>query len=295
MARNASKQESIEVNMDNQAQSSANTALSLQGAKAQALMQAYNVTSSNADALEMEIRGFQQTAVESLFAIGARLIVMKALCAHGEWAERLDRMNIAGRSAQRMMQATLKFADPAKPRDKLAQLGRGKMIELLMLDDEQLDALEDGSDVLELDIDEVSRMSTSELRKALREARAKVDAKDKLLERRNKDVDKLQEQLDTPYVPSEGAVAQTQEEQAQFIALQEAHLEAIAAQSRLAVIVRDIKQGANEALAEEANSAMRHLCQRTAETVNEHGIDIDFEDLITPSWLQATPKGKKKA
>jgi hypothetical protein len=293
MPRKAATQELTQDTMDTDAVSNAGHALALQGAKAQALMQAYNVTSANPDALEMEIRGFQQTAVESLFAIGARLIVMKALCAHGEWAERLERINMAGSSARRIIQATLKFADPTKPRDKLAQLGRGKMIELLMLDDEQLDTLEDGGDVLELDLDEVSRMSTSELRKALRETRAKVDAKDKLLERRNKDVDKLQEQLDAPYTPSEGAVAQTQEEQAQFLALQEAHLEAIAAQSRLAVIVRDIKTGSSEPLAEEADAAMRHLCQRTAETVNEHGIAVDFEELITPSWLQA--KKSKKA
>lgn len=295
MGRTAAKQETMQDTMDTAAVNTAGNALALQGAKAQALMQAYNVTSANPDALEMEIRGFQQTAVESLFAIGARLIVMKALCAHGDWAERLERINIARSSAQRIMQATLKFADPAKPRDKLAQLGRGKMIELLMLDDEQLDALEDGGDVLDLDLDEVARMSTSELRKALRESRAKVDAKDKLLERRNKDVDALQEQLDKPYTPSEGALAQTQEEHAQFLELQEAHLAAIAAQSRLAVIVRDMKLASNEALAEEADSAMRHLCQRAAETVHEHGIAIDFEEMVTPSWLQAAPKGKKRS
>jgi Protein of unknown function (DUF3102) len=297
MGRTAAKQETMQDTMDAAAVNNAGNALALQGTEVHRLMEAYHITTANPDALVAEIRGYMSSAVEVMFGIGARLIVLKTLTEHGQWLPLLDSIGVSQRTAARIVQATIKFSDPKtlKAKGRIPDLGRSKMLELLVLDDEQIDALENGESVLELDLDEVSRMSTTELRKALREARAKVDAKDKLLERRNKDVDRLQEQLDKPYQPSEGAVAQTQEEQAQFLALQEAHLEAIAAQSRLAVIVRDIKAGSNEALAEEADAAMRHLCQRTAETVNEHGIAVDFMELVTPSWLQAAPKKAKKS
>jgi hypothetical protein len=297
MGRIAAKQSTITDESDTAAVSSAGTALALQGAEVHRLMEAYNIKSANLDILAAEIRGYMSSAVEVMFGIGARLILLKALTEHGQWLPLLDSIGVSARTATRIMQATIKFSDPKTltAKGRIPDLGRTKMIELLVLDDEQIEALEEGKSVMDMELDDVARMTPAELRKHLRETRNKVDAQKKLIERKNKDVDALQERLDQPYTPSEGAVAQTEEEQAKFIALQEAHLGAIAAQSRLAVIVRDIKQASNEALTEEADSAMRHLCQRAAETVHEHGIAVDFEEMVTPSWLQAASKGKKKA
>ncbi len=287
MARTSARQEPVQVEMDQDALATANNALTLQGKQAQSLMSAYNVTHYNPDGLEAEIRGFQQTAVEAMFAIGARLLVMRSVVDHGDWLKRLERMNMVPRAAQRVMQATMKFADPGKSREKLLGLERGKLIELLTLDDEQLDTLNAGGEVLELDFDDVARMSTSELRRELREAKQTVAAKDRLLEKRGKAIDQLQAELERPFKPTPGAVAQTEAEQSKYVALQEAHTEALAVMARLAVVVRDIKEDRPTlAMEQAADAAMSHLCQRTADICNENGLSVDLEALLTPDWMQ---------
>ncbi|MGE3348173.1 MAG: hypothetical protein AB7I35_12145 [Ramlibacter sp.] len=289
MARKTPVQPTEVLALDTDAVNAANAALTLQGQQATRLMSAYNVTHANPDALEAEIRGYQTTAVEAMFAIGARLLVMRTVVEHGDWIKRLERLNMAPRAAQRVMQATLKFADPSKPRDKLLGLGKGKLIELLTLDDEELDVLSGGGDVLELDLDDVAGMSTTELRKHLREARADAEAKDRLIEKRGKEIDKLHTQLERKFVPEPGSVAETETEQAQYLALQEAHTEALAVLARLTVVVRDIKAApsVSEAMEMAADNAIRHACQRLVDIVNDNGLAIDLEELVTPAWLQA--------
>jgi hypothetical protein len=296
MTRKIASQENVTIDMHTGAVEVANQALIAQGASARKLMNSFGITHANPDGLEAEIRGYMETVQESMFAVGARLLLLKTVVEHGDWLARLERIGIVPRAAQRTMQATLKFADPSKPRDKLLGLAKGKLLELVTLDDESLDALEAGGDVLELDLDEVARMSTTELRKKLREARAACEAKDKLLEKRGKDLDRLQEKLEHKFVPQPDSAASTEEEQAQYIGLQEAHTEVLAAMARLAVVVVDIKAGpsVSEAMELAAENAVRHACQRLVDIANDHGLHVDLEELITPQWLAAAPtKGKK--
>jgi len=293
MARTAAQQEVIDAPLNEGALTTANEAATVQAQQAQRLMAAYNVTHANPDALEQEIRGFQQTAVEAMFAIGTRLLVMRTVTEHGDWLKRLERLNMAPRAAQRVMQATIRFADPSKPRDKLLALGRGKLIELLTLDDEQLDALEAGDNVLELDLDDVATMSTTQLRQELREAKATIGAKDKLLKKRGDEIDKLSTQLERKFVPEPDSVAQTERQQAQYLALQEAHTEALAVLARLAVVTRDILESdASEALTLACNQAMQHACQRLVEITTENGITVDLEEMVSPAWLAAVQPAK---
>ena len=58
---------------------------------------------------------------------------------------------------------------------------KSKLIELLVLDDDQVAELNDGGTVAGITLDDVAAMSVSDLRKALREARADAEANDKLL------------------------------------------------------------------------------------------------------------------
>lgn len=298
MARKTGTQTTTALALNTDALQSAGDALTQMGTQARGLMDAYNVTHANPDALEAEIRGYQQTAVEAMFAIGARLLVMRTVVQRGDWLTRLERLGMVPRAAQRVMQATLRYADPSKPRDKLLQLGRGKLIELLTLDDEQLDALEDGGNVLELDLDDVASMSTTELRRKLREARADGEAKDKLIEKRGREIDKLQAKVERKFVPEPGSVAQTETEQAQYLALQEAHTEALAALARLAVVARDVMSnpdGVSEAMSMATDNAVRHACQRLVDIASENGIAVDLEELITPEWLQGEAPTDAKA
>jgi hypothetical protein len=291
MARTSAKQDQVIIDTDSTALTSAGQALTLQGKQATKLMLAYNITSANPDTLEMEIRGAQQTAVEAMLYIGARLLVLKTLTEHGSWHACLERLGMAPGTVQKIMQATLKFANPDHPRDKLLGVGKGKLLELLTLDDEQLDQLEAG-EMMELDLDDVAQMSTTELRRKLREARADGEGKDKLLAKRGSQIDKLQQQVDGVFTPDPTSAAQTEAEQVQYLALQDAHAEVNAAAAKLAVVVRDIKEAAtSEAMSLEADSAMVHTCQRIADIVAEHAIEVDFEEMVTPTWLAAATTG----
>lgn len=284
MARSTPTQDVLPATINDQALSQASAALTLQGQQAEKLMKAYQVTSANPDILEAEIRGYQQTAVEAMFAIGARLLVIRQVVSHGEWLQRLEHLSLAPRAAQRVMQATVKFGT----RDKFAALGRGKLIELLTLDDEELDVLEDGGNVLELDLDDIAKKSMTELRKALREARHTIEAKDKLLKKRGEQIDQLQEQLERPFVPAPNSLAQTEREQAQYLALQEAHAGALATLARLAVVVRDIRVEADsDALHQAADDAFKHTAKALMEIGTEHGIALDLEEDVQPAWLKA--------
>lgn len=294
MARSIPTQEVLPATINDQALGQASAALTLQGQQAEKLMKAYQVTSANPDVLESEIRGYQQSAVEALFAIGARLLVLRTLTVTGDWLQRLERLSMVPRTAQRIMQATVKFGE----REKFHSLGRGKLIELLALDDETLDVLEQGGDVLELSLDEFADKSTSELRKIARELKHAAAAKDKLLKKRGEQIDQLQEQLERPFVPAPNSLAQTEREQAQYLALQEAHAGALATLARLAVVVRDIRmEGDSDALHQAADDAFKHTAKALMEIGTEHGIELDLEEDVQPAWLRGadipTAKGRR--
>ena len=289
MPRPTKRTDIATVQTNPEAIASAGQALTVQSQALKKIMDAYNIKTTNVDVLIAEIRGHMDASVELMFGIGARLTLLKAQCVHGEWIPLMEQIGIAPRTASQLMLAIRKFADPAtgKARERFVDLDRGKLLELIVLEDGQIDELEKG-EMLELDLDEVSRMSRSELSRKVRELKIANEAKDKLIEKRSKENDKLQEQLSGAFVPQPGSVAQTEAEQAQYLGLMEAHTELIAAQSRLAVVCRDIRDNsASTAMTEAAESALKHGAQRLAELLQEGGVDVDFADMITPAWLDA--------
>lgn len=147
------------------------------------------------DALETGIKDSQQRVSMELFSIGSRLLLLKELCDHGEFHDRIDRLEIAPRMAQKFMQVSLKFSN-APSTAHLQKLGKTKLIELLALDDEEIKELEFDGSVRGISLDEIDRMSCSALRKQLRDAKAQSEAKDKLLENKNKQIDELHTKVD---------------------------------------------------------------------------------------------------
>lgn len=115
-----------------------------------------------------------------LFAIGARLLLLREQCPHGEFLQRLEVLEMDPRAAQRYMQVALKFPN-ATSNAHLAKLGRTKLFELAMLDDDVLAVLEAEGTVLGYKADDLDRMSVREMRAKLKEALATNVAKDKLL------------------------------------------------------------------------------------------------------------------
>lgn len=147
------------------------------------------------DALETGIRDSQQRVSMELFAIGSRLLLLKEQCPHGEFMERIERLDIAPRLAQRFMQVSAKFSN-ASTSTHLQKLGKSKLVELLALDDEEVAELGEEGTVLGLELDDIDRMSCRELRKQLRESKAQSEAKDRLIEKKNSTIDEMHQQLD---------------------------------------------------------------------------------------------------
>ncbi len=136
----------------------------------------------NVGALEDGIRFYQRRTVEALLETGKRLLLLKELTPHGEFAQRVEMLGISDRSARRFMQAAAKTAKSAKLADLSGQIkSASAFLELVTHDDDQLEALDE--------LDDVDRMSASQLRAALREAVEDGKAKDDLLAEKNRRLD----------------------------------------------------------------------------------------------------------
>lgn len=136
--------------------------------------------------------------LEGMFELGRALIVIKEHTPHGRFAEITEKeFGIHKREAQRLMNATLRFLDPKmqKAQPKLMELGKSKLLELLVEDDDTLLELAEGGDINGNTLDDVDRMTVKELRVALRESRETADAKDKVIADKNAKIDEYAEKL----------------------------------------------------------------------------------------------------
>ena len=151
--------------------------------------------SLNPDALEAGIADARSRIAAELFGMGARLLLLKEQCEYGEFMGRCERLGMDQRLVNRTMQATLKFSNSSLTTN-LANLGKTKLFEMLVLDDEEIKELEFDGSVRGISLDEIDRMSCSALRKQLRDAKQQSEAKDKLLENKNKQIDELHTKVD---------------------------------------------------------------------------------------------------
>lgn len=144
------------------------------------------------DLIQRDIAANMRRSVEACLEMGRGLCVLKTACGHGNFVARLGVLGLDSTVAIRFMQAATKFSKAAAPQLLKAAGNQSKLFELLVLDDEQLEEFELTGESGELDLDDIARMSQKELRAALREAKAGKDADDRLIETKNKQIDKLQ-------------------------------------------------------------------------------------------------------
>lgn len=139
-------------------------------------------------ALEDEIRFYQRRTVEAILEAGKRLMVLKEMTPHGEFERRVEMLGFTTRTARRFMQAAAKTANSANLAALSTQVKNASaFLELVTHDDDELETL--------AEMDDIDRMSASELRQALRQA--KEDNRF-LAEKRDKEsqrADKLEKQL----------------------------------------------------------------------------------------------------
>lgn len=145
---------------------------------------------------EHVIRTHLSRSAEEMLAAGRALLVVREHVPHGEWLESLRRLGLDQSVAYRMSQAALKFSNHATSHDLIAAAGnKSKLFELLVLDDEEVAELNHGGTVAGLTLDDVANMSVSDLRKALREARAEAKANETLLEEKGRQIDQLKKDV----------------------------------------------------------------------------------------------------
>ncbi|AKA25686.1 DUF3102 domain-containing protein [Pseudomonas chlororaphis] len=146
-----------------------------------------------------EARFYMAQSAEAMLEAGKRLIVLKENEPYGEFEKIVrEQLGMPERTAQRMMQASLKYLSPlleAKA-PTLALLGKSKLFELIAEDDEDLEALAEGGTVAGLSMDEIDRMTNRELRAALRDSRENAKAQSEVLAKRSSDLQQAKDELD---------------------------------------------------------------------------------------------------
>ena len=114
------------------------------------------------DRIVHEARFYMAQSAESMLEAGKRLIILKENEPHGDFTNILENeLGLAPQVARRMMQASMKFlgeGDEPTKRSTLSVLGKAKLYDLMVLDNEELDELADGGTVAGLTLDDVETL-----------------------------------------------------------------------------------------------------------------------------------------
>lgn len=143
-----------------------------------------------------EAKFYMDQSTKAMLEAGKRLLILKENEPYGDFqAITRDELNLEPRIAQKMAQAALKFLSPQLEANAktFSHLGRSKLYELMLEDDEELAELAEGGTVAGLTLDDIDRMSVRELRKALRESKEDLAASRKLNAEKSQEINELKE------------------------------------------------------------------------------------------------------
>lgn len=138
--------------------------------------------------------------LEGMFELGKALIVLKEHTEHGRFLEIAEKeFGIKRAEVARLINATMRFGskEMKQVQAKFSEkgIGKSKILELLVEDDDNLIELANGGDINGNTLDDVDRMTIKELRLALREAREDKQAKDEVISQKSAKIDELAEKL----------------------------------------------------------------------------------------------------
>ncbi len=151
------------------------------------------------DRIVHETRFYMAQSAEAMLEAGKRLVILKENEPHGDFIYIVEsQLSLSKRTAQVMMQASLKYLSPKlEPKAQaLALLGKTKLFELMTEDDEDLVELADGGTIAGMSLDDIDRMTSRELKAALREARETNAAQQRVLADKNEKIDSLSTKLE---------------------------------------------------------------------------------------------------
>lgn len=146
-----------------------------------------------------ETRFYMAQSAEAMLEAGKRLLILKENEPHGEFSCIVkEELGLETRIAQKMAQAAFKFLSPnlESKAKALSHLGRTKLYELMLEDDEDLAELADGGTVAGMTLDDIDRMTSRELKAALRESRENATAQQRILADKNEKIDELATKLE---------------------------------------------------------------------------------------------------
>jgi hypothetical protein len=120
-------------------------------------------------ALEDGIRFYKQRAAEACLELGKRLLLLKEVAGHGEFSKRVELLGVSPETARRFMRITRKYSKTVTLTVLAGKIDvQQKLLDLLVMDDDDLQEIADGGDVAGLNADDIAFMSPKELRAALR-------------------------------------------------------------------------------------------------------------------------------
>ncbi|MBA3997043.1 MAG: hypothetical protein C0466_07720 [Candidatus Accumulibacter sp.] len=239
--------------------------------------------------LEEEIRFYQRRSVEAVLELGKRLMLLKELAGHGCFIESLERLGIERTMATRIINATQKFSNVASTQLlTLPKMNQTKLLELLVLDDDEVEALAEGETVCGINKDDVNNMSVSELRRAIRQARAEKEAgiaqakagvsgelaaKDRLIAEGKKRIAELVEEKNKRECMTEGELTAELER-----ALSEATLLAVGALIPARKVVDRLRalDHCPQGLYVAAQGALHRIVTEVQSIALDYGIGLDF-------------------
>lgn len=170
-------------------EASARTALAVVEANAAALAQQLGYEGAlTVGTLEDEIRFYQRRTVEAILETGKRLLLLKEVTPHGEFQQRVELLGFSGPTARRFMQAAAKTSKSLKLSDLSTQVKNASaFLELVTHDDDVLENLQD--------MDDIDRLSASQLRERLRQSEQDVKFAQEKRQKAEERADKAEKKL----------------------------------------------------------------------------------------------------
>lgn len=262
-------------------------------------------------ALEDGIRLYQRRTIEDLFELGKRLLLLKEQCQHGEFTNRVELLGFEPSLARRLMSATIKFSKQETSPVLKTVKTQSKLLELIVLDDSEIKIIEEGGSIGDVNLDAIETMSVRELKKALREAKATAEskdqdlqAKDQIIQKKDQKINALDEKVTKANSPVE--IQKRTESESQRMTekvLQEINTACLTMHNdtvRFTNSINSIFDAVNEhelySIQERLEANVVGLFQQIAQTSVELGIQIDFQAMVNPEWMNiAMPTTESEA
>lgn len=247
-------------------------------------LERYGYVNTTLDQLVADIRQRVQRSTADMLEIGRAVCCLREL-PRGRYGEAVKAIGLSPDTARRLAGVAMKFLGRDRLRP-LLELDQSKVYELALLDDADLEAMAD--DPARIDV--VDRMSVSELRIALRSARHDGEAKDERLRDVHRENAALRDEKvrNARYAPDMEIHDSINRKAARQRAMHDSALQVIAEMSEFGAVFNDVLEEADDAEREHTLQTARWLAQQLAGLYLAHGIDVDFQEVISPSWTRQT-------